>query len=76
MSITIFNPKFIVLKHFTKVLGSIKERLSDDVKLPEFTPNSRVQSYANTVTTLTKKRITFFDKKITTQKKSKLAHLR
>ena len=25
---------------------------------------------------LTKKRITFFDKKITTQKKSKLAHLR
>ena len=26
--------------------------------------------------TLTKKRITLFDKKITTQKKSKLAHLR
>ena len=28
------------------------------------------------VLTLTKKRITLFDKKITTQKKSKLAHLR
>ena len=53
-----------------------------ETKLYDSFPNSQfhLQGYdlyrADHKHTLTKKGITFFDKKITTQKKSKLAHLR